>query len=166
MTVAVARDALLADASERAAALLAAADAEARERVGRAQADADAVIARGRAQGEAEGRVQAARERALELAGARLDVLTAQRESCDELARRARAAALALRDEPGYEALLDRLADAARRELGDGARIERDPPQAGGVVATAGSRRADLSLPILAERCVEALGLGLRRLWS
>ena len=45
-------------------------------------------------------------------------VLAARRELYDELRRRARTAVLSLRDEPGYQELLERLAAAARRDLG------------------------------------------------
>ena len=50
-------------------------------------------------------------------------------------ARSAIAAALSLRGEAGYEALLDRLEADARACLGSGATIERDPAGAGGVIA-------------------------------
>ena len=56
-----------------------------------------------------------------------MTVLAAQRESYDELRRRARAAVLALRDEADYPELLERLAAAARRDLGDDAQL-RDRP--------------------------------------
>jgi hypothetical protein len=36
----------------------------------------------------------------------------------------------------------------------------------GGVVAVAGSRRLDLSLPVLAEREVDRLGSEVERLWA
>ncbi len=72
---------------------------------------------------------------------------------------------LALRSAPGYDELLDRLAAAARRDLGDDASVERDPPDAGGVRAQAGTRSVDYTLPALAARWIDELGSSVRRLW-
>ena len=93
-------------------------------------------------------------------------MLSARGALYEELGRRARAAVLDLRGEPGYEDLLARLAARARRELGDDAVLEVDPPDAGGVRARAGSRRVDYTLPALAAGCLESLGPRLRRLWE
>lgn len=166
MTLDAAGHALLTDARERAAAVLAEADAEASAQIDGARRQADDLVARARTRGEAEGRVAAARAAAVERSFARLEILAAQREAHDELRVRARAAVLALRDEADYPELLDRLAGAARRDLGDGAEIERDPPGAGGVRGRAGTRRVDYTLVALAERCTDAIGPRLRRLWA
>lgn len=166
MTLGAARDALLGDAREAAQRRLEAAETQARAHVEDARRQAEETIARARAHGEAEGRVEAAHEEAQVRAFARMDVLAAQREAYDELGRRAREAALSLRDEPGYEELLERLAGAARRDLGDGAELEIDPSGAGGVRARAGSRRVDYTLPVLADRCVAQLGGSVARLWT
>lgn len=165
MTLDAARDALLADARERAAGMLAAADAETAERTARARREADALVARARARGEVEGRVAAARTVAVERSFARMKVLAAQRAASDEFRGRARIAVLALRDAPDYPDLLDRLAALARRDLGDGTELERDPPDVGGVRARTGTRSVDYTLVALADRCVEALGSRLQRLW-
>jgi vacuolar-type H+-ATPase subunit E/Vma4 len=165
LSIDAARDALLADARAEAARLIAEADAEAREPVAAARRDADRLAERARAGGEAEGRVVAAHESAERAAAARREVLAARGEAYEELRVRARMAVLALRGEPGYGALLERLADAARRDLGAGAQLEVDPPEGGGVRGRAGSRRVDYTLPTLAERCVDALGPELGRLW-
>ncbi len=95
-----------------------------------------------------------------------MEVLATQRVAYEELRRRARTAVLALRDDPGYPELLERLAAACRRDLGEQAQLEIDPPEAGGVRARAGTRRVDYTLIALAERCVEELGPRLRRLWE
>lgn len=166
MTLDAARDALLDDARRRAAALLAEADVEAGERIERARRQGDELRARARALGDAEGRVAAARVAALERTSARIEVLGAQRAASDELRRCARAAALGLRDAPDYAELLDRLTAAARRDLGDDAEIERDPPDAGGVRGRAGTRQVDYTLVALADRCVDALGSRLSLLWA
>lgn len=166
MTLDAARDALLDDARQRAAAMLAEADVEAGERLERARRQGDERLERARALGEVEGRVAAARAAALERSSARMEVLGAQRAASDELRRRARAAALGLRDAPDYAELLDRLMAAARRDLGDGAEIERDPRGVGGVRGRAGTRQVDYTLVALADRCVDALGSRLTRLWA
>ncbi|HVP01027.1 MAG TPA: V-type ATP synthase subunit E family protein [Solirubrobacteraceae bacterium] len=166
MSLDTASEALLADARAQAGAVLADADREAAERLADAHARAEALIARAREQGEAEGRIERGREEALESLLARTDVLAARRRAYEELRRRARGAVLGLRDEPQYGELLDRLAAAARRDLGAGAQIELDPPGLGGVRATAGSRRVDYTLVTLADRCVDELGPRLPRLWT
>jgi vacuolar-type H+-ATPase subunit E/Vma4 len=164
--LAAASDALLADAREQADRMLAEADAEARETMARAREEADAIIARGRGEGRTEGRVAASREEAQAHMLARMEVLGARREAYDELRARARVAALALRDDPEYPQLLERLAAAARADLGADAELGVDPADAGGVRARQGSRRVDYTLAALAERCVAALGPEARRLWT
>jgi flagellar biosynthesis/type III secretory pathway protein FliH len=166
MTLDAAGEALLDDARAVARRALKAADDEARARIAQAQAEADALLARARAQGEAEGRLEAGLEEARERTLARMEVLAARREAYEELRRRARAAALALRSEAGYDELLEQLAAAARRDLGEDAELEIDPPQDGGVRASADGRRVDYTLVALADRCVDDLGAGLKRLWA
>lgn len=166
MSVDPAAGALLADARATAERMLAQAQQQAQERVGEAERTAAAMIARAREQGEADGRLEAAHEQAREGILARGDVLRAQREAYDELRRRCRAQVLALREEAGYAALLERLAASARAQLGPGAELEIDPPDAGGVRARAGSRRLDLTLVALADDCVRELGPALRGLWA
>ncbi len=161
-----AREALLEDARERAARRLTAADAETEQRIAAARREAGTIIAQARARGESEGRVAGARDAAVQRSFAHQQVLAAQREVYDELHRRARDATLALRDDPEYPALLDRLSAAARRELGDGAEIERDPPEVGGVRARDGTRSVDYTLPVLADRAIAELGPRLRDIWT
>lgn len=166
MTIDVARESLLADARGRAAMLLAEADAEAAERVERARSQAEEMIAEARRQGEIEGRVAAERAAAVEQSFTRMEVLAAQREARDELCRRARSAALALREAADYPQLLDQLEVAVLRDLGEGADVERDPPGVGGVRGRAGTRGVDYTLVALAERCVASLGPRVQRLWA
>ncbi len=166
MSVDPATEALLADARERAARILADARAQARRRVSEAERAAGETIRRARAQGEATGRLDAEREQALGRTLAHAEVLRARREAYEELRRRGRAAVLRLREEPGYAAFLDRLAAGARRELGPEAQLEIDPPGAGGVRASAGSRRLDYTLQALADGCIGELGPALNELWS
>jgi hypothetical protein len=161
-----ARSALLADAQERAAQTLRQAHGQARQLIAQAQREADALVARAREEGRAAGRAQAAQDAGRERVLAHSEVLAAQRTAYDELRLRVRRAVMALREEPGYGQLLDRLAAAARRDLGAGAEIEIDPPEGGGVRARAGSRRVDYTLTSLAEGCVQELGPVLARLWE
>ena len=166
MSLETARDALLADARSRAQEIVVQAETEAAEHIESARRRADALVAAARAQGEADGRPEAAREEAVHRFSARMTVLGAQRESHDELRRRARSAVIALRQEAGYPALLERLAAAARRDLGDSAQLQIDPPELGGVLATEGTRAVDYTLVALAERCVDGLGPRLAALWT
>jgi len=159
-------EALLADARAQARRVLEEADAECAERLADARGRAEELLAGARQRGDAEGRLEADHQRALEGLLARTDVLAAQRRAYEELQARARAAVLGLRGEPGYPELLERLAAAARRDLGDAAQLEIDPPHAGGVRGTAGSLHVDYTLATLAEGCVRDLGPGLRRLWT
>jgi vacuolar-type H+-ATPase subunit E/Vma4 len=166
LTLEAPRDALLADARTDADRVIAQAEADAAAALAHARRAADELIAAASARGEADGRIEAALQAARENALARMEVLAARRGLYDELRQRARRAVLSLRDEPGYQELLERLAAAARRDLGDDAELEVDPADAGGVRARSGSRRVDYSLPALAQRCVDALGPGLRQLWN
>jgi vacuolar-type H+-ATPase subunit E/Vma4 len=161
-----ARDALLADAHDEAERLLAKAAEEADSLLESGRREAEDLLATARARGEAEGRTAAARELAREHALARMEVLAARRSLYDELRRRARSSVLTLRDEPGHGQLLQRLASVARHDLGEGAELEIDPPDVGGVRGRSGGRRVDYTLPTLAERCVAGLGPSLRRLWE
>jgi len=86
---------------------------------------------------------------------ARTIVLRAQRAAYDQLLRRAREAVRQLRDDPGYPALLDRLAAMARAELGPDATVREHAH--GGVVAEAGGRRISFTLPALADRALAEL---------
>jgi hypothetical protein len=95
-----------------------------------------------------------------------MEVLAARGAAYQELRQRAGTAVLELRHEAGYADLLARLSAAARRDLGDDADLEVDPPDAGGVRARARTRLVDYTLPALAARCMDALGPRLRRLWQ
>ena len=166
MSLDTASDALLAEARRRAQEILAQAEIEASEQVEPARRQADELVAAARAQVEAGGRLEAAREEAVARFSAHMTVLAEQRASYDELRRRARVAVLTLRDEADYPELLERLAAAARRDLGDDAQLQIDPPDLGGVRGTAGTRAVDYTLAALADRCVDDLGPRLAALWT
>ncbi len=147
-------DVVLADADRRAAAELA-----------RAQAEAEAQLGQARTEGERAGELETARDRALAHREARRLVLEARRSVYEEFRRETRAAALSLRGTDAYPALLEGLAKAARDQLGDGAELEIDPLDAGGVRGRARNRGVDYTLPALADRCIAALGAELEGLW-
>lgn len=90
--------------------------------------------------------------------------LTAQREALEELRARSAAAVRALRDDPCYPRLLDRLGALARAAGGADLVIEEQPD--GGVLAEAPGRIVDCTLTALAARAVDALGAEVERLWA
>lgn len=92
-------------------------------------------------------------------------MLEARRAVYDDFRGEARAAALGLREDPSYPALLKRLVAEARAALGPDAEVERDPEGAGGVRARSGARSVDLTLPALVEGCVARLGDRVTELW-
>lgn len=157
-------DALLAQARRDAERIRAAAGAEADARVTRARQEADRLLQDARAEGEAEAAAVAATELARARRQAREIVLSAQHEAYRRAHTEARRAASELRHTAGYPALITALAGVARQQLGAGAAVVVDD-QAGGLVATEGSRSVDYRLPVIASRCVVALGGEVEDLW-
>ena len=121
-------------------------------------------MAAARADGEAEARVVAAAELAQARRHARELVLAARRHTYECALAQVRGAASELRHAAAYPALVDGLAQAAHRQLGDDAVVSTDEA-VGGVVASAGSRSVDYRLPTVAERCLAALGAEVEALW-
>lgn len=119
----------------------------------RAREDAAAILADARAAGTAEATAFAAADLTRARRRARAIVLGAQREAYEELRRRVRTAACALREDP---VLMDRLRALALETAGPGARVTEHPE--GGVVAIGAGTWVDCSLPALADRAVDALG--------
>jgi vacuolar-type H+-ATPase subunit E/Vma4 len=140
----------------------AAADAE--RQVAGARAEAEAILADARAQGTAEGSALAAAEQTRSRRLARRLVLQAEWEAYEELRARSRAAVRALRQDPGYPALRERLNRLALAAAGPGARVSEHPD--GGVVAEAPGLRVDCTLDGLAERAIAALGGEVAELWA
>lgn len=140
------------DAGRRATALLDAARAEAAQILAAAGSEGEAA-----ARSEAALRSARARRQAHEL-------VLAQRSSLRlELLRRLKASASGLKADPRYAELMGRLADQCRELLGPETSISESPD--GGVVAEAGSRRLDLSLPLLAEMTLDSMP-EVRELWT
>jgi vacuolar-type H+-ATPase subunit E/Vma4 len=142
------------------------AHAERRARLDEARRQAREIVAEGRRSGERDAAVEVGQRCVRARRDARRMALAARAEVLEEFHRRAVEAAQALREGPGYAGLLDRLAAAARAQLGPAAQLEIDPPAGGGVVARAGTLLVDYTLPALAERCIAALGPDLQRLWA
>lgn len=157
------RMALLTQARAEADAQVSAARREADERRSSARAEADALLRRAR--DEREEAAAAARSRSLLRARreARAIVLRARQDAYDELRAAALAAAADLRVRPDYPRLRDRLAAAARERLGPEAEVTE--PAGGGVLARAGDRLVDCSLPVLVQRRLAELGPDLEELW-
>jgi len=158
------RAALLAAARADAAAVLVAADEDEAATMAAARAQVADLVGAARREGAADAAAMLAADRARGRREARRIELCARQEVLDQLRSRARAAVTALRDDPGYGRLRDRLAARARELAGPDAVIS-EPPD-GGVVAVSAGRRWDLSLPALAERAVDALGPKVERLWT
>ncbi|MGZ8716957.1 MAG: hypothetical protein ACXWYO_07585 [Gaiellaceae bacterium] len=159
------RSALLSAAEAEANSAALAAAAEGATELSLAEAQVASVLAGARAEAE-----DAAGREALRIVGrargdARRVVLRARRDVYDQLCARVHAGALELRDDPTYGRLLERLQALATAQLGEDATLDVDPPGAGGVRSSSGSRHVDLSLPALAERALASLGPELELLW-
>jgi vacuolar-type H+-ATPase subunit E/Vma4 len=136
-----------------------------RARLAAAHRRVSEIVGSARAAGEAEAELEAARARAGARRRARSVTLAARLELYRELRREALEAAGHLRAQPSYASFIERLERVARSELGANAVIERDAGGAGGVVARAGSRVVDYSLPALVDRCLTVLGERVEELW-
>jgi len=148
------RQSLLTAASARAAAAVADAQAEAATTVAAAQAAARKIIETARAEGERAAESRTDTELVAAERAARALVLDAQRAVEDEARTRAFDAAMALRQRPEYQRLLDSLEASARRRLGASAVIERDPDAAGGIRARLQRLSLDYTLTALVERAL------------
>ena len=164
MNVDPVREALLADARREAEEVRATAERDAAVAVRTAHDEAERMEAAARADGEAEARAVAAAELAMARRRARELVLAARRDAYQRAVTEARRAASELRRVAGYAALVDGLSELARGQLGHDAVVSIDD-EVGGVVAQAGSRSVDYRLPVIAERCLAALGPKVEALW-
>ena len=93
------------------------------------------------------------------------EILRAKDEVRRRLHHAVQAAAFDLRSDPRYPELLNELERLARNQLGPNVQIERDDPS-GGIMAIAGSRQVDYTLPALAERALDALSDNVSLLWA
>ncbi|ALE91969.1 hypothetical protein AOC05_05850 [Arthrobacter alpinus] len=128
-----------------------------------ARAQAQKIIADAARDGAAAARAEAAlrssriRREAHELVLARRSSVLA------ELRRQLRVRASALQDDPSYPAFVAGLREQCVDLLGPAATVSASPD--GGVIAAAGLRSLDLSLPVLAELALDSLPEA-RELWT
>ena len=140
-----------------------------------AHAEAAAILVRAREQEAAT--LAAARAAAAATAAPRVDstlrqahgaassaVLAAQREACDELRVRVRAAVAGLPRQPDWDQLGPRIARMAAQAAGPDARLSQDP--GGGFVARTAGVVVDCSLGRLADLAMAELGAAIRELWT
>lgn len=150
------RAAMLRQATQDAAAAVAAAKDAAAAMIAQAQADAEALVAQARVDGAAQAAPIAAAEVSQGRQAARSVTLGADLTIRNEVVRRIKAAVLGLRDGPDYPRLLERLSVLAASAAGPGAIVAEHPD--GGVVAANRGVTVDCSLPRLADRAVAVLG--------
>ena len=158
------RTALRAAARADAAEVLRKAQQHQAELLAEARRIAEEMLATARVEGEAEATADVKARAAQSRRDARRTVLKAQRELYDDLRQRCRVAATALAEEPGSEELRRHLAERAVAQLGPDATVTDSG--GGGVLASAGSRRLDLTLPTLAERALARSGAEVTGLWT
>lgn len=170
MTIAPARAALepvrqrlRRDAEEQATRLRAAARAQATAMLRQAHRDAATALDEAAAEAAATAAPLTAAELRRARDTARSAVLAAQREACDDLRRRVRAAVASLPGQPGYDRLIHRITDLAEQAAGPHAQVTSPP--AGGVVARSDGVIVDCSLGRLADIAVAELGSAVRELW-
>jgi vacuolar-type H+-ATPase subunit E/Vma4 len=164
--IAAVRRALLEDAQAEAKQIVAEARHNADETIRQAIDEVDAEVERERHRSELTAQAHADRVLARARNDARGDVLRKQEQLRCELADRARAAALGLREDSRYETLLDRLEAMARDQFDETVTIERDRHLDGGVIASTGSRRVDYTLRAIADRTLDALSDEAVQLWT
>jgi hypothetical protein len=158
------REALEERAKRDAAHLMDRADAEIGEQLELARSRAAEILGQAREQGESDAAAYLAAERSRIRGNARRVQLAQRRAVYDRLLESSTEAVVRLREEPGYPGLLSRLSALARQVLGDAPVLSE--ARSGGLIATAGRRRLDLSLPELADRAVVRLGADVEELWS
>ncbi len=158
------RHELLADAHRDADHAAEDASREAAEAARQAAAEVHDVLEEARARGASAGELARAGERRRTRAKARATVLAAQRAAYLELRQHVLDRLAALREDPSYPSMRERLVGRATALLGPNA-VVRDAPQ-GGVVVTDGGRTVDLSFPVLADEVMAAMGTQLEGLWT
>jgi vacuolar-type H+-ATPase subunit E/Vma4 len=140
-------------------------EAELRDRVAAARTDVEQLVAEARSAGERDAAGDVQRLVAGARRAARAEALAARNEIYEQLRAEVLTRVLALRGSAGYRRLLERLSSELKAQLGAGATLEVDPDPAGGVIARDGTRLVDCSLPVLARRCLAALGPQVEELW-
>lgn len=160
------RRALLDDAAAQAEALVTAAKREVESSIAEVQQQCDEEVSEVERRSARAARASLDQGLSIARAEAHRAALAARSRAHDSLVEAARAAAIDMRHDPRYPALLDHFEAVARAQLGDEAVIQRDPDPGGGIVAELGSRRVDYSLPQLADRALDALADEVARSWA
>jgi vacuolar-type H+-ATPase subunit E/Vma4 len=155
---------MLRRATKQAGRILADGRREADAIISQGRLSAERAVSQAREAGRREAAELAAGERSRGRSDARSVLLGARREMHEELRSRVRAAVGGLRDEPGYDQLLERLTEMARQAAGPDAVLTASA--AGGVVARSADVLVDCSLPRLADLAVEALAVDVQALWT
>lgn len=158
------RESLLIAAQKEAGDLRRVAGEEAMAMLDAARREADRIRTAAAQEGAAAARSQAALRSIWMRRQAHEMVLTRQNALRLELQRQVRESAAASRADPRYPPLLARLTEQSHVLLGAQATVTESSE--GGVVAEAGSRRLDLSLPALATRTLESMTQEVRALWT
>ncbi|WP_372593998.1 hypothetical protein [Actinotalea sp.] len=158
------RSALAAAAEAEAAAIAEAAHREAARRLGAAHEQAARILTAAAAQGAESARASAAQRSARARREAHELVLAAQSELRGELMAEVVALAQRRAGDPDHADWQAELAERCREILGPAVTVAASPD--GGVVGTLGSRRLDLSIPVLAAELLDASGAQVRALWA
>ena len=157
------RRALRSAAEQQAAELKDVASRQAGALLDAARAEAAAILAAATKEGEDAARSEAALRSARARRQAHELVLAQRRSLRLQLHRRVREAAAGLTSDRRYPELVTRLTEQCRQLLGPDADVSESPE--GGVLAEAGPRRLDLSLPVLAELVLDSMPAA-RELWT
>lgn len=152
----------LAAAHAHADAILRDARAQATQIAAKSAADGAALIEHAEKEGKEAAELDTSREWSAARRRARSIILAGQREVYDDLRA---AVAAAVRSDSRYPALLERLADAAHRQLGPGAEVAVDAGGDRGVTATRKHRHVDWSLHKIGEESIDRLGPAVEELW-
>jgi vacuolar-type H+-ATPase subunit E/Vma4 len=158
------RAALLRRASDEAARTVEIARRGADSDTAAAKAQADADLQRIAADAEAQALAEQTIARTQARRHVRAAELAAQRQAYDEFCSRVTSSVVALRQDPAYPDVRDRMIAKARRVLGPDASIVEHPD--GGVIAVTPVQRLDLSFPAVADRAVVDTGARVAELWS
>lgn len=135
---------------------------QAQQTASKSFADAAALIEKAEKEGEEAAALDTSREWTAARRRARGIILAAQQGVYRDLHA---AAAAAVRADPRYPLLLERLADGARRRLGPGADVDVDFSGDEGVRATRQDRHIAWSLDSIVAESVERLGPEIEELW-
>jgi vacuolar-type H+-ATPase subunit E/Vma4 len=158
--------ATLADASEQAREIRAAAERRALQTLDATRAEAEALLAGRRARAERRAELEERRHLARARADAHALVLHAQRSVLADATEAAHASAHAVRSDPRWARLSERLAADARQRLARFGSVRISATPDGGLVAQAGSLQIDHSLGAQVERALRTLASDLQRLWQ